>query len=243
MIKIIPLIINKIWGYELWLHSPYKNMLTKREDGLETKEGPLIKIIKADRPLSVQVHPDDKIAKELENEPNGKSECWYVLEKSPKSEFVVGINLFDKEKIRESLLKKDFQKHLIKINPNVGDFINVPAGLVHGVGAESKVLEIQQPSDTTYRFYDYDRLENGKPRELHIEKSLHSLKDLSWKKESLTKNFKSYSLNDYSIEIHKEKYFAPKNAIVIDLNSEIGYISEGEIIDFKHYSIISYNSN
>jgi mannose-6-phosphate isomerase class I len=68
---------------------------------------------------------------------------------------------------------------LIKKRVRRGDFINVPAGMVHGIAANGKVLEVQQPSNTTYRFFDYNRLENGKPRQLHIEKSLAAIKDVS----------------------------------------------------------------
>ncbi|CAM9127293.1 class I mannose-6-phosphate isomerase [Mycoplasma marinum] len=240
MIKVIPIRVEKIWGYEIWLHSTYKKKPTKTENDVETTKGPLIKIIKANRPLSVQVHPDDMLAQELEGQPNGKSECWYILEANKDTEFIVGIKTTDGKKIRESLKNGTFFRQLDIYIPKVGDFINVPAGLVHGIGGGSKVMEVQQPSDTTYRFYDYGRLENGKPRELHIEKSIKSIKQLEWKQESSTQDFKTQKCETYQVEIHKTDFFAPKDSIVIDLELENAYISEGEQIKFKHYAIVTY---
>ncbi len=240
MKKIIPIKHEKIWGYELVLHSPLKASQSKLEDGTPITDGPLIKILKADQPLSVQVHPDDKLAKELENEPNGKSECWYVLEKTNKTEYIVGIKTGDENIIKNSLKDKTFQEQLIKINPNIGDFINVPAGLVHGVGAESKVLEVQQPSDTTYRFYDYDRLQDGQPRELHIDKSIKSLKkELNWK---LSKNTSgAYEVQEYQIKIFNSESKVENNGVVVDLDKEEAYMVEkNEQVNFKHWALITY---
>ncbi len=241
MKKIIPIKHEKIWGYESWLHSPLTFSQSQLETGEKIIDGPLIKIIKADQPLSVQVHPDDELARELENEDNGKSECWYVLDKTDKSEFIVGLNNMDKQIIRDSFANKTFQNILKKIVPEKEQFINIPAGLVHGVGAQSKVLEVQQPSDTTYRFYDYDRLENGKPRDLHIEKSLKSIKDLDWHLEPFGANKNEYKVLNYNISFYKQNITLQKQGIVIDLNEEVGYLAEkDEEVKFKHWAFITY---
>ncbi len=237
MKKIIPIKHKKIWGYEIWLHSPLKKSQSKLEDGTEITDGPLIKIIKANSPLSVQVHPDDILAGELEGEKNGKAECWYVLESTNKSEFIVGVNNFKIDSIRKSLRNNTFENYLIKINPSIGSFINVPPGLVHGIGKESKVLEIQQPSDITYRFYDYNRLKDGKARELHIEKSLMSLKPLDWKIQANSKGF--YEINKYKIKIFHKPSTNKSKSIVVDLKEEIAYIvDKNEKINFKHWALI-----
>ncbi|MCP4336831.1 MAG: mannose-6-phosphate isomerase [Mycoplasma sp.] len=245
MKKIIPIKHNKIWGYELWLHSPLEKSRTKLEDGSESIEGPLIKIIKANQPLSVQVHPDDLLAKELENEDNGKSECWYVLEASEKSEFIVGIKTKDESTIKDALKNKTFFELLKTHKAKPGEFINVPAGLVHGIGKDSKVLEVQQPSDTTYRFYDYDRLENGKPRDLHVDKSILSIKDWDWKLDSSEKDYKKYNIESYSISIFKkdDNFTINKKSIIVDIEEEQAYyIEPGEesLIQFNKFALIEY---
>ena len=246
MNKIQPLHLNKIWGYEKWLHSPIPGRQTKIEDGTLVTNGPLIKIIKADKPLSIQVHPDDYLAKKLENEENGKAECWYILEATPKSEFIVGITTKDEKEIKTALKEKRFFKLLKTHTPKVGEFINVPAGLVHGVGQDSKVLEVQQPSDTTYRFYDYDRLENGQPRELHVDKSIMSTKELEWKLKSSEKLYKKYNIDKYSISIfdndHKNFKINTKS-ILVDLTEEEAYYVEPgdeEQITFKKFALIEF---
>ena len=241
MKKIIPIKHDKIWGYEKWLYSPLVSSQSKTEDGTKIIDGPLIKILKVDQPLSVQVHPDDKLAKKLENEPNGKTECWYVLEKTKKTEFIVGLKSFDKNEIRDAFKNKTFRSNLKIIKPKVGEFIYVPAGMVHGVGAQSKVLEVQQPSDTTYRLYDYDRLQDGKPRELHIEKSLQSIKDVDWKKEPISISPLEYQVLNYKIEINTKNQILKEDCIVIDLKEEVAYVANsGEEVKFNHYAIVKY---
>ncbi|CAM9133227.1 class I mannose-6-phosphate isomerase [Mycoplasma marinum] len=245
MKKITPIRHNKIWGYELWLHSPLENNYTHLENGEKTYKGPLVKIIKANKPLSVQVHPDDILAKKLENQKNGKSECWYILEATQESKFIVGISTINKSEIKTALENKDFLKLLKTYTPLQGDFINVPAGLVHGIGKKSKVLEVQQPSDTTYRFYDYDRLENGKPRELHIEKSIISAKELDWKVSSSEKLYKKYKISNYSVSIFEDKKNLKinKKSILVDLKKEIAYyVNPGDEIkiNFEKFALIEY---
>ncbi len=245
MKKIIPIKHKKIWGYELWLHSPLAKSRTKLEDGKETTEGPLVKIIKANLPLSVQVHPDDILAKKLENQENGKSECWYVLEASSESEFIVGINTNEESIIKNSLKNKTFFKLLKTHNAKIGEFINVPAGLVHGIGKGSKVLEVQQPSDTTYRFYDYDRLENGNPRELHVDKSILSIKHWNWKLKSSADHYKKYDTENYSISIfeNNKNFKIQKKSILVDLNKEQAYYVEpGDeyFVRFTKFALIEY---
>ena len=85
MKKVIKIRVDKMWGYEDWLYSPLKLHNTMIEDGTYVDKGPLIKIIKADDKLSIQVHPNDIQAKKLDNEENGKAECWFVLDVAKKS--------------------------------------------------------------------------------------------------------------------------------------------------------------
>jgi len=132
----------------------------------------LIKIIDAKTDLSIQVHPDDVYAREREHGALGKTECWYILDCDAEGQIVVGHNAKDKEELRE-MIHQNRWKELIRVLPiKKGDFFQIEPGTVHAIKAGTVILETQQNSDITYRLYDYDRLDNGKPRELHIEKSI-----------------------------------------------------------------------
>lgn len=132
----------------------------------------LTKIIDANTDLSVQVHPDDAYGLEVEGE-LGKTECWYVLSAEPKSEIIFGHNAQTKEEFRNYIKNDEWEKLLQSVQVQAGDFFYVPSGTVHAIGAGVMILETQQSSDTTYRLYDYNRLDDtGHPRELHIEQSV-----------------------------------------------------------------------
>ncbi len=134
----------------------------------------LVKILDAQEWLSVQVHPDDALALDLEGEPRGKTECWYILsaENDAKIQYDLkaGIAIQD---YAESIDQGKPIEQLQFMNVKMGDVIFVPAGTVHAIGPGILLYELQQTSDTTYRLYDWDRPGlDGKPRELHIEKGL-----------------------------------------------------------------------
>lgn len=132
----------------------------------------LIKIIDAKADLSIQVHPDDDYAAKNENHSLGKTECWYILDCDPDGEIVIGHNARNKEELKEMIDQKRWQE-LIRLQPiKKGDFFQIVPGTVHAIKKGTLILETQQSSDITYRLYDYDRLDNGKPRELHIDKSI-----------------------------------------------------------------------
>lgn len=136
----------------------------------------LIKIIDAKDDLSIQVHPDDSYAKEHEHGSLGKTECWYVLDCEKDATIVVGHNAHSKEELTEMIREKQWGA-LIKEQPiHKGDFFQITPGTVHAIKHGTVILETQQNSDITYRLYDYDRLQNGKPRELHIQKSIDVIK-------------------------------------------------------------------
>jgi mannose-6-phosphate isomerase len=138
----------------------------------------LIKFLDAQDWLSVQVHPDDKLAAELEGQPRGKTECWYVVDANPGAQIVYGFDqAIDAEGFRKALDIGRAKEVLQYITVSPGDFIYVPAGTMHALGPGLLIYELQQTSDTTYRVYDWDRLGlDGKPRDLHIEKSLRVAK-------------------------------------------------------------------
>ena len=132
----------------------------------------LVKIIDAKADLSIQVHPDDAYAGEHENGSLGKTECWYVLDCPEDGRLVVGHNAQTGEELREMIAQGRWNDFLREIPVRPGDFIQIDPGTVHAIKGGITLLETQQNSDITYRLYDYDRLQNGKPRELHLKKSL-----------------------------------------------------------------------
>jgi mannose-6-phosphate isomerase class I len=140
----------------------------------------LIKFIDAEADLSIQVHPDDLYAELWEKGSKGKTECWYVLDCPADGEIIFGHNATSRAEFEELVSKGCWSVLLNKIIVHKGDFIYVPSGTVHALKQGTLVLEIQQPSDVTYRLYDYGRLENGKPRQLHIKESLDVTRVPHW---------------------------------------------------------------
>ena len=240
MQKVISKKIDKIWGYEIWLHSTVQGQETKLENGEKTFRGPLVKIIQANMPLSVQVHPDDEFAMELEKQPNGKSESWFILESKPSSKIVTGLKNYDPEFIRAKLEDGTFENNLLKAKAEPGDFFDIPAGLVHGIGADIKLLEVQQPSDVTYRYFDYNRLENGKPRELHVEKALKVQKDLDYKLEPVSKEPLTFKNIVGTQRYFKKPMKLEEDSIIVDIEKEEAYVANaGEEVSFNWYCVIS----
>ncbi|WP_373895506.1 mannose-6-phosphate isomerase, class I [Virgibacillus sp. CBA3643] len=132
----------------------------------------LVKILDANDDLSVQVHPDDKFARDVEGVPYGKSECWYVLDAEPGSELILGHYAETKQSLDQMMADGEWDTLLRRVKVQPGDFVYVPSGTIHAIGGGIVILETQQSSDTTYRVYDYDRTgADGNKRELHLEKA------------------------------------------------------------------------
>jgi len=135
----------------------------------------LIKLLDAHDQLSLQVHPPEKVAAKLKGEP--KTEFWYVASAIPGARLHVGL--------RKAVTREQFADavrggtvadvvHSIEVKPGASMFL--PAGRFHAVGAGNVLVEVQQNSDTTYRVYDWNRVDdNGKPRQLHVEQALESI--------------------------------------------------------------------
>ena len=132
----------------------------------------LTKIIDAKADLSIQVHPDDLYAAKYENGSKGKTECWYILDCEANTKIVIGHNAKTKEEARSMIENARWSDFIREIPVHKGDFFFIKPGTIHAIKGGTLILETQQSSDITYRVYDYDRLNNGKPRELHIDKSL-----------------------------------------------------------------------
>lgn len=129
----------------------------------------LIKVLFAREKLSVQVHPDDKMAQKY-GFPRGKTECWYALAAEPHAAVALGLKQgVSLEQVKEGIAAGTLEDSLNAVPVAAGDMIFVDAGTVHAIWPGPILLETQQNCDLTYRMYDY-----GRPRELHVEKSLEA---------------------------------------------------------------------
>lgn len=149
----------------------------------------LIKFIDAREDLSVQVHPDDAMARKY-GERNGKTEMWFVLEAEEGAKLANGFKREVDPSEYEALIESGEIEQLLNFNQIApGDTYFIPAGRVHAIGKGAFVAEIQQTSDATYRLYDYHRKDKeGKERELHTElaKEAINFKDTEGKKVDYT---------------------------------------------------------
>jgi mannose-6-phosphate isomerase len=136
----------------------------------------LVKFIDSNEYLSIQVHPDDALAAKRGLE-NGKSEMWYILHAEKNAELITGFNRkMDQKTYLEFLETKRIREILNTEKPAEGNVFDIPAGRIHAIGPGILLAEIQQSSDTTYRIYDWDRVDDkGAPRELHTELALDAI--------------------------------------------------------------------
>ncbi len=132
----------------------------------------LVKIIDAKGDLSVQVHPDDTLAKARHNS-YGKTEMWYIIDAEEGAPIYAGLSKQITPEEYEKLVAENAIMNVIaRHDSHAGDLFFLPAGRIHAIGAGNLLAEIQQTSDITYRVYDFDRRDaNGNPRELHTEQA------------------------------------------------------------------------
>ena len=177
--------ISEVPGHEsVVAEGPYKGMsLTELiecfgpellgKDVFDRYEGRfplLIKLIDANDNLSVQVHPDDNLARER-HDSLGKTEMWYIIKADEGAKIYSGLNreLTPEEYVR-MVEENSIEEALAVHDSHAGDVFFLPAGRVHAIGAGNLLAEIQESSDITYRIYDYDRRDaEGNARELHTE--------------------------------------------------------------------------
>lgn len=136
----------------------------------------LVKLIDATDRLSIQVHPDDRVAQRRGME-NGKTEMWYILEAGGDSQIVDGFERPVTPDEYRSFLDAGLVERILHVeHPQRGDVFFIPAGRVHAIGRDILLAEIQQNSDCTYRLYDYNRPdENGRLRPLHTDEALDAI--------------------------------------------------------------------
>ncbi|MCG3419492.1 mannose-6-phosphate isomerase, class I [Oceanobacillus jordanicus] len=180
-------------------------LFNKNQDNVEAYPL-LVKVLDANDDLSVQVHPDDRFAREEEGEPYGKTECWYVLEAEPGAELVLGHHAKTKAELEDMIDEGEWNNLLQYIPVTAGDFVYVPSGTIHAIGKGIVILETQQSSDITYRVYDYDRTDaKGNTRELHLDRA-KQVTTVPHKTPELTKQ-KEQDEGFLSTKLVEEKYF------------------------------------
>ena len=188
-----PTLKTLIWGTEQWGISAHSNgddeVLNKEYLGKTLsvlwKENPelfgnakgdrfplLTKIIEANTDLSIQVHPDDEYAAKNEHGSLGKTECWYIMDAKQGATIVIGHNAINKTEVKSMIENGQWKDFIREIPVKKGDFFFIEPGTVHAIKGGTVILETQQSSDITYRVYDYDRLQDGKPRQLHVKQSI-----------------------------------------------------------------------
>jgi len=136
----------------------------------------LIKFIDAKQDLSIQLHPNDELAKTRHNS-FGKTEMWYIMDADPGAQLIVGFNKdVEKEEYKESFEKDTLLELLNYESVSEGDTYFINTGKIHAIGAGVLLAEIQQTSDVTYRVFDFNRKDkNGNLRELHTEMALDAI--------------------------------------------------------------------
>lgn len=192
-----PILKTLIWGTEQWGISAHQNgddeILNDEFNGLtlsqlwqkhpelfgntKSEKFPLLtKIIDAKADLSIQVHPDDSYAEKNENGSLGKTECWYIMDAEPDTKIVIGHNAKNSAEVKSMIENKQWKEFIREVPVHKGDFFFIEPGTVHAIKGGTVILESQQSSDITYRVYDYDRLQDGKPRQLHVKQSIDVIK-------------------------------------------------------------------
>lgn len=182
----------------------------------------LTKIIDAKIDLSLQVHPDEAYAKTHENDSRGKTECWYILDCEENSSLVIGHNAKDKEELAAMIREGRWEEFIRELPVKKGDFIQIDPGTVHAIKGGIMILETQNNSDITYRVYDYDRLADGKPRQLHVEKSIDVIKVPDKPGREIIKETSSLPKNQKNLLISHKYYKVWK----LDVTHRISFVQE-----------------
>jgi mannose-6-phosphate isomerase len=202
----------------------------------------LIKFIEAREDLSVQVHPDDAMAKERHNA-YGKTEMWYILENEKNARIYTGFKEgITKEKYEEALRKDNLLEILNTEKAEKGDTFFTPAGRIHAIGAGTVLVEIQQTSDITYRISDWNRKSTGPvKRELHLDLALDAInfsetsnrkkirKETELNKTQNLVNCEYFNTNliRFNQKINKEYYFNDSFVLYICLEGEFNIHWDG----------------
>lgn len=224
----------------------------------------LVKFIDANKDLSIQLHPNNKLAQQRHNS-FGKTEMWYVMQADNNSEIILGFNKdLNKEIYNRHLNNKTLTKVLNTVIVSEGDSFFVNPGQIHAIGAGVMLAEIQQTSDITYRIYDWDRVDSsGNKRKLHTELAIDAIdfsskevNRLFYKKEKnqpnkmvacpyFTTNYLELS-SDLKCNNTKDSfiiYLCVEGKAIINQNGNKVVINKGETVllpaSIKDYSVVT----
>ena len=214
-----------LWGEESWEISPHPASPSVVANGIDagktlpelaTGFNLLVKVIDAKTRLSVQVHPNERTHLVTGGDP--KTEMWCLLEDG-----VIYAGLKDgvgPKDIESAVKDGRFEELMVRLEGRKGDAFYIPGGLVHAIGDGTRLYEVQQSSDTTFRLYDWNRVgADGKPRELHVEKALQAI-DYSLRPPVPSKSVLSPFFSFEQIEVNGEIAMAGTFAL---------HVVEGEI--------------
>ena len=212
----------------------------------------LIKFIDAEENLSVQVHPDDKLAGERYGL-NGKTELWHVLNANPGAGLYVGFQSGTTRQRYLDALKNGTIEQLLQFYPVAkGDTFFIPAGTVHAIGKGVLLAEIQQPSDITYRIFDWNRVdEHGQSRDLHIEEALNAIsfddkctykieyeKSLNSTSKIIRSDFFNINLLSFDKPIQKSYHNIDSFVIYICVEGEIHFLCDDTVEILKKGEVL-----
>ncbi len=160
-----------------WLMREHKQWLVGDCPAVAGRFPLLLKYLDCHRVLSVQVHPDDEYGLKMTPPDLGKTEAWYIIKADPGAILYAGLKPgIDRAGLAEAIEQGKTAECLHVIEPKAGDCVFIPAGTVHALGAGLLVAEIQQSSNTTFRLYDWDRVDaQGQSRPLHVKQSLETI--------------------------------------------------------------------
>ncbi|MHC1684436.1 MAG: type I phosphomannose isomerase catalytic subunit [Clostridiaceae bacterium] len=203
-----------------WLYENHREIFAN----INNPEFPLlVKLIDAADNLSIQVHPDDKYANEVEKQQFGKTEAWYIIEADEDTVLQIGHNATSKEVLTNLIEEGDYD-HLLNFIPiESGEFFYIPSGTVHAICKNTLVYEIQQSSDITYRIYDYNRVDKntGEQRELHSKKAIDVItvpQNIDVNNDIYVEKEKGYKKTIYI----KDKYFS---TFKYDIDEKVNFIN------------------
>lgn len=178
----------------------------------------LFKFLDINDKLSVQVHPDNEYSSKNEGE-LGKGECWYILEASDDAKLILGTKFgVTKDFFEKKVKNNDFEGLFNEISVKSGDLINIKPGLIHA-SLEGSILiyETQQNSDITYRIYDFDRLEEGQNRTLHLDKAVEVIDFNATPDIIRAEKIKAIKIKNTEIKkLLKEDYFSLDKISIVD---------------------------
>jgi mannose-6-phosphate isomerase len=208
--QLVPTPFEKVWGstqLEPWFPNSQKKMgefwFTEPESTL------LIKFLFTTENLSVQVHPNDAQAAELESGSRGKTEMWHILKAEPGAKLAMGLKTaMSREELRAACVDGRIMEQLRWLPAIPGETWYIPAGTIHAIGAGIMLAEIQQNSDVTYRLYDY-----GRAREMHLDKGL-SVSDVHSRPEPAGNTVESPYFHSDIAHVDRERTIGPGYLIV-----------------------------